>query len=81
MDELIGKSSNYVSYHNPKGKQFEIEHIWGDKFDEHRDEFDQKNDFQKWRNSIGALILLPNGTNQAFSSDKYKDKLEKGVAK
>lgn len=76
VDELIGKSSNYVSYHHPKGKQFEIEHIWGDKFDEHRDEFDQENDFQEWRNSIGALILLPNGTNQSFSSDKYTDKLE-----
>ena len=76
VDELIGKSSNYVSYHHPKGKQFEIEHIWGEKFDEHRDEFDQENDFQVWRNSIGALILLPNGTNQSFSSDKYNDKLE-----
>ncbi len=76
VDELIGKSSNYVSYHHPKGKQFEIEHIWGDKFDEHRDEFDQENDFQEWRNTIGALILLPNGTNQSFSSDKYNDKLE-----
>ena len=28
------------------------------------------------RNSIGALILLPNGTNQSFNSDDYKDKLE-----
>ena len=76
VDELIGKSSNYVSYHHPKGKQFEIEHIWGDKFDEHRNEFDQENDFQEWRSTIGALILLPNGTNQSFSSDKYNDKLE-----
>ena len=76
VDELTGKSSNYVSYHHPKGKQFEIEHIWANKFDEHKDEFDQENDFQSWRNSIGALILLPNGTNQSFSSDKYKDKIE-----
>ena len=76
IDEVIGKSSNYVSYHHPKGKQFEIEHIWGDKFDEHKSEFDQENEFQSWRNSIGALILLPNGTNQSFSSDKYKDKID-----
>jgi len=76
MDEAIGKSSNYVSYHHPKGKQFEIEHIWGNKFSEHKSEFEQENDFQLWRNSIGALILLPNGTNQSFSSDKYEDKIE-----
>ena len=76
LDEITGKSTDYVSYHHPKGKQFEIEHIWGNKFDEHKDEFEQENDFQSWRNSIGALILLPNGTNQSFSSDEYKDKVD-----
>jgi len=76
VDNLVGKDTNYVSYHHPKGRQFEIEHIWGNKFEEHTDEFDQKEDFQDWRNSVGALILLPNGTNQSFNSDKYADKLK-----
>lgn len=76
LDNLIGKDTSYVTYHHPNGKQFEIEHIWANKFDQHRDEFDQANDFQRWRNFIGALILLPQGTNQSFSSDKYGDKVE-----
>jgi len=76
VDNLVGKDTNYVSYHHPKGKQFEIEHIWGNKFEEHKDEFDQKEDFQEWRNFVGALILLPNGTNQSFNSDKYSEKLK-----
>jgi uncharacterized protein with ParB-like and HNH nuclease domain len=76
VDNLVGKDTNYVSYHHPKGRQFEIEHIWGNKFEEHKDEFDQKEDFQDWRNSVGALILLPNGTNQSFNSDKYAEKLK-----
>lgn len=76
IDNLVGKDTTYVTYHHPDGKQFEIEHIWADKFKEHRDEFEQEGDFQRWRNSIGALILLPQGTNQSFSSDKYEDKLE-----
>jgi len=76
LDITIGKDNNYVSYHHPDGKQFEIEHLWGDKFDEHKDEFEQEWDFQEWRNSIGALVLLPNGTNQSFSSDKYIGKLK-----
>lgn len=75
VDEAVGKPNNYLSFFNPSGRQFEIEHLWGNKFDEHKDEFDQENDFRFWRNSIGALILLPNGTNQSFSSDKYEDKL------
>jgi len=76
IDNLIGKDTTYAYYHHPNGKQFEIEHIWADKFYEHKDEFDQENDFFEWRNSIGALLLLPNGTNQSFNSDKYEDKLE-----
>ena len=76
IDNLIGKDTNYVTYYNPDGKQFEIEHIWADKFEEHKKEVNQETDFQDWRNSIGALILLPQGTNQSFNSDKYKDKLK-----
>jgi uncharacterized protein with ParB-like and HNH nuclease domain len=76
VDSLVGKDTSYPTYHHPNGKQFEIEHIWANKFEEHKDEFEQKNDFQEWRNSVGALILLPHGTNQSFNSNKYEDKLE-----
>lgn len=76
IDNLVGKDTTYVTYHHPNGRQFEIEHIWANKFEEHRDEFDQAGEFQEWRNSLGALLLLPQGTNQSFSSDKYEDKLE-----
>ncbi|MHC1715188.1 MAG: DUF262 domain-containing protein [Acidaminococcaceae bacterium] len=76
LDNLVGKDSTYAAYQHPNGKQFEIEHIWANKFEEHKDEFEQEGDFQKWRNSIGALILLPQGTNQSFSSDKYEDKIK-----
>ena len=77
VDNLVGKSTTYASYQYPEGgRQYEIEHIWANKFEEHKDEFEQENEFQEWRNSIGALILLPNGTNQSFSSDKYKQKLK-----
>ena len=75
LDNIIGKDNNYANYHHPDGKQFEIEHIWADKFKEHRDEFEQEQDFRIYRNLIGALILLPNGTNQSFNSDKYEDKI------
>lgn len=76
LDNLVGKDTTYGTYHHPSGRAFEIEHIWANKFEEHRDEFEQENDFQDWRNSVGALILLPTGTNQSFSSDVYEDKLE-----
>lgn len=76
VDGLVGKDISYTQYFAPKGKPFEIEHIWADKFEEHKDEFEQITDFQTWRNNIGALILLPQGTNQSFNSDKYSAKRE-----
>lgn len=76
LDALVGKDTTYATYHHPSGKQFEIEHIWANKFEQHKDEFEQENDFNNWRNSIGALIILPQGTNQSFNSDRYEDKVE-----
>lgn len=75
VDQESGRNTTYQMYFEPKGKKFEIEHLWSDHFEKHRDEFDQENDFIKTRNAIGSLILLPNGTNQSFNSDAYTDKL------
>lgn len=53
----------------------QIEHIWADVFDYHKDEFEQKSDFNWYRNTFGNLILLPKGTNQSFNKDSYEKKL------
>ena len=77
IDEISGdKDTNYDSYQEPKGTPFEIEHIWANKFNEHKDEFEQEGDFESWRNSIGALVLLPNGPNQSYNADPYEDKID-----
>ena len=56
-------------------KPAQIEHIWAEIYDQHTNEFDQKTDFQFYRNSLGDLILLPKGTNQSFNKDPYTVKL------
>lgn len=56
-------------------KPAQVEHIWADIFDYQKDEFEQKSDFQWYRNTLGDLILLPKGTNQSFNKDPYKKKL------
>jgi len=56
-------------------KPFQVEHIWADKFEEHKDEFEQTEDFKEWRNAIGALLLLPEGFNQSYGALPYRSKL------
>lgn len=76
VDELAGENTNFATYyHASQGKPFEIEHLWANNFDKHRDEFEQLNDFNECRNSIGALVLLPRGTNQSYNDKPYTEKL------
>jgi len=56
-------------------KPYQVEHIWADNFEEHKDEFEQRDEFEKWRNKIGALLLLPEGFNQSYGALPYKEKL------
>ena len=70
---MVSSFENYVS--KDIEKPYEIEHLWADKIEYHSDEFTDKQDFDDWRNSFGALILVPSGFNQSYNADKYEEKL------
>lgn len=77
IDQQSGASSNFSTYFISAGKKpYEIEHIWANKFEEHRDEFEQRHEFDNYRNRIGDLVLLPQGTNQAYGAMTYGQKVE-----
>jgi len=76
IEEESGVPGTFNDYINPDIKKpFEIEHIWADKYEEHKDEFDQRDEFEEYRNNIGALLLVQRGFNQAYNDLPYKDKL------
>lgn len=77
VDQGAGINSTFETYyHSPNGKPFEVEHIWANKFEEHMDEFEQKGDFDEYRNRLGGLVLLPRGTNQSYGAKPYPEKVE-----
>lgn len=76
IEEQCGMGSNFVAYMtNPDCKPYEIEHIWSDHYEWHTNEFDQTDKFNETRNSIGDLILLPNGVNQSLNDLETPKKL------
>ncbi len=76
IEEGSQMPSNFINYlKNPGCKPYEIEHVWADNMEYHADEFTQKYDFDDFRNKIGALILLPNGSNQSFGGSPYNEKM------
>jgi len=77
IEQQSGASTNFSTYFvSPGTKPYEVEHIWANKFDEHRDEFDQQHEFDNYRNHIGDLVLLPQGTNQSYGAMSYPEKCE-----
>jgi uncharacterized protein with ParB-like and HNH nuclease domain len=77
IEQQSGAVANFSTYFvSPGAKPFEVEHIWADKFDEHRDEFEQKHEFDTYRNRIGDLVLLPQGTNQSYGAKPYTEKVQ-----
>ena len=76
IEEQSGIASNYEKYISREIKKpFEIEHIWADKFEYHKDEFDNKYEFDEYRNHVGGLLLVPRGFNQSYGDLPYNDKL------
>lgn len=55
--------------------KYEIEHIWADKFDRHKDEFDNEREFSECRNQFGGLLLLPKSFNASYGDMPYGKKL------
>jgi hypothetical protein len=77
VEQGAGMTTTFRTYfESPGGKPFEVEHIWADDFGSHTAEFTDKGDFATWRNHVGALVLLPNGTNQSYNAKPYKEKLQ-----
>lgn len=77
IEQQSGAASNFSTYFVSTGtKPYEVEHIWADKFEEHRDEFEQRHEFDIYRNRIGDLVLLPQGTNQSYGAMTYGQKVE-----
>ena len=75
VEQKSGMNTDFITYYEPQaGKPFEVEHIWADKYDRHREEFPQEHQFRDYRNRVGGLVLLPKGTNQSYNDLPYSDK-------
>ena len=78
IEENTGVASNYYNYLNIQTKNpFEIEHIITNHYEWFTDEYMDQEDFKRWRNSVGALLLLHKSINASLNDAKYSYKLAK----
>ena len=76
IEQKSGMDSSLRKYMEPKGKPYEIEHILANKYHRYKKEFDEKEEFERTRNRVGGLILVPQGTNQSYSAAPYGRKVK-----
>ncbi|WP_462272557.1 DUF262 domain-containing protein [Methanohalophilus sp.] len=77
IENQCGTGSNFELYVSRDIKKpFEIEHILPDKYERYTEDFDTQEEFEKYRNNIGNLILIPKGFNQSLGSDEYEEKVK-----
>ena len=76
IEEEVGTGIGFTEYVNRRRRHpFEVEHIWADKYERHREEFDNPYDFLTHRNGFGDLLLLPKDFNASFGAAEYEEKL------
>jgi uncharacterized protein DUF1524 len=75
VERMSGLSSRYTDYVGRKGQQgFEVEHIWANHPERHKDEFEHQSDFDEYRNRIGGLLLLQKSFNASFGDLPFAEK-------
>jgi len=75
VETQSGQSSRYIEYVSEGKGRYEVEHIWANHAEQHRDEFSHEADFSEHRNRIGALLLLPKSFNGSYGDLPYSKKL------
>lgn len=76
VETQSGQASHFSEYIQGGRKGFEVEHIWANKPDDHRDDFQHPSEFDEYRNHIGGLLLLPKRCNASYGSMPYAEKIE-----
>jgi hypothetical protein len=67
--------SHYYEYVSGRGQQaYEVEHVWSNHPEWHKDEFAHPSDFDEVRNRIGGLLLLPKSFNASYGDLPYSKK-------
>ncbi|WP_330232115.1 DUF262 domain-containing HNH endonuclease family protein [Nocardia sp. NBC_00508] len=75
VDVGAGKADQFPHYVDRTQKNpFDIEHIWPDKFDRYRVQFETRQEFQVWRDDVAALVLLPADVNRSYQDQPFEVK-------
>ncbi len=75
VDTNSGKPDLFDKYVDRDTKNScDIEHIWADDYDRHKEECSSQQEFQEWRNHVAGLLLLPADVNRSYQAKPFEEK-------
>jgi len=78
IEQGSGRDTKFDIYVNRTIKNpYDIEHIWVDHYERYTDQFNTEDEFQRTRNMLGDLVLLPQDINRSLNDSEYAKKLPK----
>lgn len=79
VNVLMGNPSHFDEYVDRErwGNSYDIEHILPDRFEDYKDSFTDRDDFESSRSQIGNLLLLTRDKNRSYRDMKYSDKVQR----
>jgi uncharacterized protein DUF262/uncharacterized protein DUF1524 len=75
VERRSGQTPRFVEYVAEGKNRYEVEHVWANHAERHKDEFPNASDFDEYRNHIGGLLLLPKSFNASYGDLPYDAKL------
>ena len=75
VEVMSGQPSRFPEFVAEGKDRYEVEHIWADHPEQHKDEFGHPADFDEYRNRIGGLLVLPKKFNASYGDLSYAKKL------
>jgi hypothetical protein len=74
VETQSGGATRYAECVAEGRSRYEVEHIWANFPDRHKDEFAHPSEFADYRNRIGGLLLLPKSFNASYGAMVYDKK-------
>lgn len=76
IDQKIGLTNKFQDYVNRTGKNpFDIEHIWCNDYQRFAAQVSDEEEFNRTRNLMGGLLILPRDKNRSYQDADYSAKL------
>jgi uncharacterized protein with ParB-like and HNH nuclease domain len=76
IDQKIGLTNKFEDYVNRTGKNpYDIEHIWCNDYQRFAAQVSDEDEFNRTRNLMGGLLILPRDKNRSYQDAEYSIKL------